>query len=82
MQLLADALLSHTIRIAMTKDAPVAFRIESDLKKRLLKAAKQEARSLSQICEMLLTIGMNEYDQKGHRFLKQAPMSKRAAGPD
>ncbi len=53
----------------MKKDAPLAFRIEADLKKRLLKLAKQESRSVSQICEMLLKIGVNEYDKEGHKYL-------------
>jgi hypothetical protein len=55
----------------MTKDAPLAFRIQADLKKRLVKAAKQEARSLSQICEMLLRIGVDEYDKEGHKYLQK-----------
>jgi hypothetical protein len=55
----------------MRKDAPLAFRIPADLKKKLLKLAKQEARSLSQICEMLLKIGVDEYDKEGHRYLQR-----------
>jgi hypothetical protein len=57
-------------RIQMRKDAPLAFRIQADLKKRLLKLAKQENRSLSQICEMLLKIGVDEYDKEGHKYLQ------------
>ena len=63
-------------RIHMTKDAPLAFRISTDLKKRLLKLAKQEARSLSQICEMLLKIGADEYDKDGHKYLQRVLVSK------
>jgi hypothetical protein len=63
-------------RIDMTKDAPLAFRISTDLKKRLLKLAKQEARSLSQICEMLLKIGADEYDRDGHKYLQRVLTSK------
>jgi len=55
----------------MTKDAPLAFRIPADLKRRLLKVAKQESRSLSQICEMLLKIGADEFEEKGHRYLEK-----------
>ena len=55
----------------MRKDAPLAFRIPADLKKKLLKLARQEARSLSQICEMLLKIGVEEYDKDGHKYLQQ-----------
>jgi hypothetical protein len=55
----------------MRKDAPVAFRIPADLKKRLLKLARQEARSLSQICEMLLKIGVDGDDKEGHTYLQK-----------
>jgi hypothetical protein len=63
-------------RIHMTKDAPLAFRISTDLKRRLLKLAKQESRSLSQICEMLLKIGADEYDKDGHKYLQRVLLSK------
>jgi len=59
----------------MRKDAPLAFRIHADLKKKLLKLAKQEARSLSQICEMLLKIGVDEYDKEGHKYLHKILIS-------
>jgi hypothetical protein len=59
----------------MRKDAPLAFRIQGDLKKRLLKLAKQEARSLSQICELLLKIGVDEYDKEGHKYLQKVLVS-------
>lgn len=58
-------------RNQMRKDAPLAFRIPADLKKKLLRLAKQEARSLSQICEMLLKIGVEEYDKDGHKYLQR-----------
>ena len=31
----------------------------------------QEDRSLSQVCEMLLKIGVEEYDKKGHKYLQR-----------
>ena len=55
----------------MKKDAPLAFRIPADLKKKLQRLSKQEARSLSQICELLLRIGVEEYDLEGHRYLEK-----------
>jgi hypothetical protein len=77
--LLARLLVSHTIDFEMTKDAPLAFRIETELKKKLLKLAKRETRSLSQICEMLLTIGVNEYEKEGREYLQKMPISARGA---
>ncbi len=49
-----------------------------DLKKRLLKLAKQEARSLSQICELLLKIGVDEYEKEGHKYLQKILLSTRS----
>ena len=62
-------------RNIMKKTAPLAFRISSDLKRSLQQVADREARSLSQICEILLTIGTESYEKEGskylHRFLAQ-----------
>lgn len=55
----------------MAKDAALVFRIPADLKKRLLRAAKREARSLSQVCEMLLTVGIHEYEKNGPKYLQK-----------
>jgi hypothetical protein len=66
----------------MRKDAPLAFRIQADLKKRLLKLAKQEDRSVSQICEMLLRIGVDEYDKDGHKYLQKILSSTRGGGQE
>jgi hypothetical protein len=55
----------------MRKDAPLAFRIPADLKKKLLRLSRQEVRSLSQICELLLKIGVDEYDKDGHKYLQR-----------
>jgi len=55
----------------MRKDAPLAFRIQADLKRKLLRLAKQEARSLSQICELLLKIGVDEYEKEGPKYLQK-----------
>ena len=52
----------------MKKDAPLAFRIPADLKKKLQRLSKQESRSLSQICELLLRIGVEEYDRDGQSY--------------
>jgi len=61
----------------MRKDAPLAFRISADLKKRLLNVARLEARSLSQVCEMLLKIGVAEYDKEGRGYLQKTLVSSR-----
>ncbi len=53
----------------MKKDAPLAFRIPSELKKKLQQIADREARSISQICEILLTIGTETYSKEGAKYL-------------
>ena len=53
----------------MKKDAPLAFRISSELKKSLQQIADREARSISQICEILLAIGTETYGKEGSKYL-------------
>jgi hypothetical protein len=53
------------------KDAPLAFRIPAELKQGLQQIADREARSMSQICEILLRIGAEQYKKEGARFLQR-----------
>jgi len=53
----------------MRKNAPLAFRIPSELKKRLEQIANRELRSISQICEILLSIGADGYAREGSKYL-------------
>ncbi len=54
----------------MKKNAPLAFRIPDGLKKSLEQIAQREARSISQICEILLTIGTETYRREGPKYLQ------------
>lgn len=54
----------------MKKNAPLAFRIPDELKKSLEQIAHREARSISQVCEILLTIGTEAYSKEGPRYLQ------------
>jgi len=56
----------------MRKDAPLAFRISAELKNRLQEIAKREVRSLSQVCEMLLRLGVEDYEKKGPKYLHRS----------
>jgi hypothetical protein len=58
-------------RSGMRKDAPLAFRIPADLKKKLQEVAKLEARSISQTCEIFLMLGVEGYEKEGSRFLQR-----------
>jgi hypothetical protein len=53
------------------KDAPLAFRIPSELKEDLQQIADREARSMSQICEIILRIGAEQYKREGARLLQR-----------
>jgi hypothetical protein len=55
----------------MRKDSPLAFRIPAELKKRLQEIANREARSISQVCEMLLRLGVEDYENKGSRYIQR-----------
>jgi predicted transcriptional regulator len=55
----------------MKKNAPLTFRVSSDLKKNLQRIADREARSTSQICELLLAIGVEAYEEEGARYLQR-----------
>jgi len=54
----------------MKKNAPLAFRVPSELKRSLQRIADREARSTSQICELLLTIGVDAYEKEGAHYLQ------------
>jgi len=53
----------------MKKNAPLAFRIPGELKKSLQQIANREARSISQICEILLMLGTEAYGREGSKYL-------------
>jgi hypothetical protein len=55
---------------SMKKNAPLAFRIPDELKRNLEQIAYREARSISQICEILLTIGTESYNKEGPKYLQ------------
>ena len=55
----------------MRKDAPLAFRIPADLKKKLQEVAKLEAWSISQTCEIFLRLGVEGYGKEGSKFLQR-----------
>jgi predicted DNA-binding protein len=55
----------------MRKDAPLAFRIPAELKKKLHEIANREARSISQTCEMFLRLGVEEYQKEGPKYLQR-----------
>ena len=59
------------------KDAPLAFRIPAELKQDIQEIADREARSMSQICEILLRIGAEQYKKEGSKFLQRYLVRRR-----
>jgi hypothetical protein len=53
----------------MRKNAPLAFRVPQELKSELQEIAEGEARSISQICEILLRLGVETYKREGPKYL-------------
>ena len=53
--------------------------LPSELKKSLQRIADHEARSMSQICELLLTIGVDAYEKEGTRYLQRVLSSSKEA---
>jgi hypothetical protein len=53
------------------KNSPLAFRIPAELKRDLQQIAHKEQRSLSQICEILLRMGVEQYAKEGSRLLQR-----------
>jgi hypothetical protein len=54
----------------MRKDTALSFRIQHRLKTELEKVALSEGRSLSQVCEALLSGGLEIYKKEGSRYLQ------------
>lgn len=49
----------------------LAFRVSSELKNEILEIANSEARSISQVCELLLAEGVEAYKKEGAKFIQR-----------
>jgi predicted DNA-binding protein len=54
-----------------TKNEQVGFRIPADLKRELQAVARREGRTLSQLCEILLSGGLETYKKEGSKYLQR-----------
>jgi hypothetical protein len=54
-----------------TKKGSLAFRVSPDLKNEIQGIATSEARSISQICELLLSEGVQAYKKEESRFIQR-----------
>ena len=64
----------------MVKKAFLGFRLVPELKAELEKVAAREERSVSQICDILLRIGVDAYKKDGPKYLERF-ISRRKDGP-
>jgi hypothetical protein len=65
--------------VVTTKKNFLAFRVPPDLKNEIQEIANSEARSLSQVCELLLSEGVQVYKKEGPKFLQRL-VAKQKAG--
>ena len=56
---------------AMKKDTRLTLRVKSSLKKSLEVIASKEGRSVAQVCEVFLKVGMEGYKKQGSRFVQR-----------
>lgn len=64
-------LAARYIRVVTTKKDFLAFRVAPALKDEIQGIAADEARSISQICELLLIEGVETYRKEGSKFMQR-----------
>jgi hypothetical protein len=65
--------------VVTTKKGFLAFRVSADLKNEIQAIAESEARSISQVCELLLSEGVQAYQKEGPKFMQRL-VAKQATG--
>jgi hypothetical protein len=68
--------------VVTTKKSFLAFRVLPDLKSEIQEIANREARSLSQVCELLLSEGVQVYKKEGPKFLQRLVAKQKARVKD
>ncbi len=64
-------LLPYNALASMRKEDRIGFRVPAELKRALVQIAKNEGRSLAQVCEILLRGGVSLYKEEGPRYLQR-----------
>ena len=64
--------------VVTTKKGFLAFRVSPDLKNEIQEIASSEARSISQICELLLSEGVQAYKKEGPKFIQRLVAKQKA----
>ncbi len=55
----------------MKKDERIGFRVPREVKNSLHEIAKNEGRSLAQICEVFLRGGISAYEKEGTKYVQR-----------
>jgi hypothetical protein len=63
--------------VVVTKKEFLAFRVSPELKDEIEKIAGDEARSISQICELLLIEGIDAYKKDGPKYIQRLVAKQR-----
>jgi hypothetical protein len=77
--LVSDAAIVFIVTI---KKGFLAFRVSPDLKSDIQEIANSEARSLSQVCELLLSEGVQAYKKEGPKFMQRLVAKQKARVKD
>ena len=64
--------------VVTTKKGFLAFRVSPDLKSEIQEIADSEARSISQVCELLLSEGVQAYKKEGPKFMQRLVAKQKA----
>jgi hypothetical protein len=68
--------------LVTTKKGFLAFRVSPDLKNDIQGIADNEARSISQVCELLLSEGVQAYKKEGSKFMQRLVAKQKARVKD
>jgi hypothetical protein len=68
--------------VVTTKKGFLAFRVSPDLKNEIQEIANNEARSISQICELLLSEGVQTYKKQGPKFMQRLVAKQKTRAKD
>jgi hypothetical protein len=65
-----------------TKKGFLAFRVSPELKNEIQAVASAEARSISQVCELLLSEGVQTYKKEGPKFIQRLVAKQKSRAKD
>lgn len=54
----------------LNKEEVMSVRVRAEMKAEIKKVANEETRSVSQICELLLAVGLHAYKKSGSKIFK------------